>query len=89
MTTPTPNTPGWTKGPIPTQDRETVYVEVRHVELWRWLPYKADGRRQMKAPGRWQVSRSEYGGWTNATPPEGAEWKLAALNAANPARGGK
>lgn len=51
------------------------HVNVRSVSTYRYLPYKPDGRRQMKADGRWQI-HTGYG-WTNAPLPEGAEWTPA------------
>jgi hypothetical protein len=37
-------------------------------ELYRYLPYKKDGARQMRAPGRWQ-RKTEFG-WQNSAAPE-------------------
>lgn len=51
---------------------EYRYIDVRHVTGYRWVPYKPDGRRQMKKPGRWQRA-TEYG-WENDELPEG-EWR--------------
>lgn len=50
---------------------QTLYFDVREVTTYRWLPYKSDGRRQMKASGRWQVG-NDYG-WENCSTPIG-EW---------------
>lgn len=38
------------------------------VTSYRYLPYKPEGRRQMKSPGRW-LRATEYG-WENAPAPE-------------------
>lgn len=46
-----------------------TYINVRTVTTYRWLEYKPDGKRQMKAEGRWQRA-TEYG-WENASLPEG------------------
>lgn len=43
-------------------------------ELYRFLPYKPEGKRQMKADGRWQ--RWNGYGWENSAPPE--SWMPAA-----------
>ena len=43
-------------------------------ELYRYLPYKPEGKRQMKADGRWQ--RWNGYGWENSAAPEG--WMPAA-----------
>lgn len=50
---------------------ETTYINVRTEWTYRWLPYKKDGRRQMKAQGRWQRA-TEYG-YENCSQPAG-EW---------------
>lgn len=42
-------------------------------ELYRFMPYKPDGRRQMRAEGRWQ--RWNGYGWDNSEPPQG--WQSA------------
>lgn len=47
-------------------------IQVRIVEVYRWLPYKADGRRQTGKTGRWQ--KYDGYGWQNANLPEGAEF---------------
>jgi hypothetical protein len=39
----------------------------------RYLPYKPDGKRQMRAEGRWQESNG-YGGWENCKE-DPAEWR--------------
>lgn len=49
------------------------YIEVRSVTVYRWLPYKPDGARQMKKKGRWQA-HDGYG-FTNEELPENAEWR--------------
>ena len=49
--------------------RPGYYIDVRTVESYRWLAYKKDGARQMKAAGRWQRA-TEYG-WENAPLPDG------------------
>jgi hypothetical protein len=46
-----------------------TYVDVRTTTTYRWLAYKPDGARQMKAPGRWQ--RATEHGWENAPLPNG------------------
>lgn len=46
-----------------------TYIDVRTVTSYRWLAYKPDGARQMKAAGRWQ--RATEHGWENATLPTG------------------
>lgn len=53
------------------------YIDVRSTEIttYRWWPYKPDGARQMGKKGRWQRARGEYGGWENAVPPKGAQWR--------------
>jgi len=61
----------WQSGDPP-QPEKTEWFSVRVIELWRWLPYKPDGARQMKAKGRWQ-KHNEHG-FENADWPEGAEW---------------
>lgn len=53
-----------------------VYIQVRSVTTWRWLPYKPDGQRQMKRRGRWQRAAS-YMGFENAVLPEEADWQPA------------
>lgn len=50
-----------------------ITIDVRTTQTYRWLPYKPDGRKQMKADGRWQEA-TEYG-WKNCSAPAG-EWKL-------------
>ena len=50
-----------------------TYISVRAIETYRWLPYKPDGARQMLRKGRWQ--KFDGYGFTNAEPPEGAEWR--------------
>ena len=62
---------GWR--PISEAEAKPGYINVRSVTTYRWLPYKPDGARQTKKAGRWQVC-GEYGGWTNADLPEGAEF---------------
>lgn len=46
------------------------FTDVRHVTV-RWEPYKPDGRRQMKAKGRWQeqVGSGDYWRWQNCDRP--------------------
>lgn len=64
----TPKTTPWR----PTSEAPTVpgtYIKVRTTNTYRWLEYKPDGQRQMKAKGRWQRA-TEYG-WENAPLPEG------------------
>lgn len=51
-----------------------LYVDVRAVSVYRWLPYKPDGQRQMRAKGRWQVA-NEHGGFENASLPQSGDWK--------------
>lgn len=46
-----------------------TYINVRTVTTYRWLAYKKDGARQMRASGRWQRA-TEYG-WENAPLPDG------------------
>lgn len=60
---------GWRPGPPPA---DCGYVDVREVTTYRYLPYKPDGRRQMRAPGRWQ--RATEHGFENCAPPTG-EWR--------------
>ena len=59
--------------PIPVSNNLQVTPAITHgyaLELRpvRWLPYKPDGRRQMKQRGRWQ-EMNEYGGWGNCKTP--------------------
>ena len=51
-----------------------TYINVRTVNTYRWLAYKADGARQMGKSGRWQ--RATEHGWENAALPEGG-WQTA------------
>ena len=58
----------------PWRDIETAPKDgtpVEGSEMYRYLPYKPEGRRQMKADGRWQ--RWNGYGWENSEPPHG--WK--------------
>lgn len=48
-----------------------TYINVRSVTSYRWLAYKPDGARQMRAKGRWQ--RATEWGWQNCDKPDG-EW---------------
>ena len=48
-----------------------TYINVRSVTSYRWLEYKKDGQRQMRARGRWQ--RATEWGWENCSKPDG-EW---------------
>lgn len=50
--------------------RRQHFTDVRHVTV-RWEPYKPDGRRQMKALGRWQeqVGWGDYWTWQNCNRP--------------------
>lgn len=41
-------------------------------ETYRYQPYKPDGVRQKRQPGRWQRLVNEYGRWANEAPP--AAW---------------
>ena len=51
-------------------DKRQHFIDVRHVTV-RWEPYKPDGRRQMKAKGRWQeqVGCGDYWRWQNCDRP--------------------
>ena len=62
---------GWSTDAPPM--RRDAWIEVRGVDVYRWLPYKPDGARQMKKAGRWQ--KHDGYGFTNAELPEGAEWR--------------
>jgi hypothetical protein len=48
-----------------------TYINVRTTttNTYRWLAYKPDGARQMRAKGRWQRA-TEYG-WENCSKPDG------------------
>lgn len=63
---------GWRNEPLPEHPRQSMWVDVRQVTTFRYLPYKPAGRKQMAKPGRWQ--RANDYGWENAARPEG-EWK--------------
>jgi hypothetical protein len=56
---------------IENSDRRQHFVDVRHVRV-RWEPYKPDGRRQMKAKGRWQeqVYSGDFWRWQNCERPD-------------------
>lgn len=62
----------------PTSEAPTApgtYIDVLRitdVTTYRWLAYKPDGARQMRAKGRWQRA-TEYG-WENAPLPLDAEF---------------
>lgn len=67
-----PGEEGWRPmSEVPTDGKP---IKVRVVTTYKWTPYKPDGQRQMKAKGRWQTLRSEYGGWINADLPEEGQW---------------
>jgi hypothetical protein len=71
----TPQPEGWRDiSSAPKGGDRPVYINVRSISTYRWLPYKPDGRRQMGKVGRWQVAAGEYGGWDNADLPQGGEW---------------
>lgn len=58
-----------------TYPKNRVFTTQRTVyEDYRWLPYKPDGVRQMKKPGRWQkrVWQGNYFRWANCKEPEGS-----------------
>ena len=50
--------------------RRQHFTDVRHVTV-RWEPYKPDGRRQMRAAGRWQEQggSGDYWSWQNCDRP--------------------
>jgi len=62
----------WSNDP-PSPTKPGTYISVRVVETYRWLAYKPDGARQMRAKGRWQ--KFEGFGFSNAAIPHGAEWR--------------
>lgn len=63
---------GWTEGEPPTPERMEMFY-VRAIEVYRWLPYKPDGARQMRRSGRWQKHQGY--GFENHDWPDGAQWR--------------
>lgn len=50
-----------------------TYLNVRSIQVYRWLAYKRAGAQIMGKPGRWQ--RKTEHGWENCPKP-GGEWLL-------------
>lgn len=63
---------GWTEGEPPPPDRLAMYY-VRMIEVFRWLPYRPDGARQMRRSGRWQKHQGY--GFENHEWPDGVQWR--------------